>query len=58
MFLVASGHGDAIRFKRLARKLDDVCDLSMLQPPLEEERPFNSINDLSARYANLIADEI
>ncbi len=33
LYLAASGHGDLIRFKNLARALEATCELRMLQPP-------------------------
>ncbi|MBF0266423.1 MAG: amino acid adenylation domain-containing protein, partial [Gammaproteobacteria bacterium] len=52
-FLMASGHGDRLRFRRLADDMADNCNLHMLQPALiadEEEM----IEDLATEYADLI----
>ena len=52
LYLAASGHGDLIRFQTLAQALVGICDLRMLQPPLDE--PVKRIADLAARYADSI----
>ena len=52
IYLAASGHGDLLRFQTLARALDGICDLVMLQPPTG--RAFKRIKDLAAMYADAI----
>ena len=52
LYLAASGHGDLMRFQTLAKALDGVCDLHMLQPPAAE--PVKRIVDLAALYADTI----
>lgn len=52
LFLAASGHGDLMRFQTLADALAGVCDLRMLQPPLD--RPIKRITDLALLYADRI----
>ncbi|HQZ05152.1 MAG TPA: amino acid adenylation domain-containing protein [Burkholderiaceae bacterium] len=52
IFLAASGHGDLLRFQTLARALDGVCDLVMLQPPTD--KAFKRIKDLAAMYADAV----
>ena len=50
IYLAASGHGDLLRFQTLAQAMNGVCEVRMLQPPLE--RPFKRIVELAAHYAN------
>ncbi len=50
IYLAASGHGDLLRFQTLAQAMTGVCEVRMLQPPLE--RPFKRIVELAAFYAN------
>ncbi len=52
LYLAASGHGDLMRFKTLAQAMLGVCDLRMLQPPMD--RPIRRISDLAAVYADSI----
>ncbi|MEP6972174.1 MAG: thioesterase domain-containing protein [Betaproteobacteria bacterium] len=52
LYLAASGHGDLLRFQTLARALDGICELVMLQPPADP--PFKRIKDLAAMYADAI----
>jgi len=52
LYMAASGHGDLLRFQTLARALDGVCDLVMLQPPVD--KPFKRIKDLAAIYADAV----
>ncbi len=51
-FLAASGHGDLMRMRNLARAMDGVCQVCMLQPP-ETDIPVR-IADLAALYAQAI----
>ncbi|MDT8998677.1 amino acid adenylation domain-containing protein [Paucibacter sp. APW11] len=53
LYLAASGHGDVLRFKTLARALDGILDVQMLQPP-HGESPAG-IGDLAGLYADCIA---
>ncbi len=53
LYIAASGHGDMLRFKALAKSLGGVADLHMLQPPGNMERL--SIEELAALYAEKIA---
>ena len=52
LYLAASGHGDLMRFQTLAHAMLGVCDLRMLQPPMD--RPVKRITDLAALYADSI----
>jgi thioesterase domain-containing protein len=55
LYLAASGHGDAIRFHRLAVALGDACSIQMLQPPFadsKDEPP--TFTQLANHYADLI----
>ena len=52
LYLAASGHGDLMRFQTLAQAMTGICDLRMLQPPME--RPVKRIADLAALYADSI----
>ncbi len=52
IYLAASGHGDLLRFQTLARALDGICDLVMLQPPADTA--FKRIKDLASMYADAI----
>lgn len=55
LYLAASGHGDAIRLKPLAKALEGKYQLHMLQPPLEEDHgSFETIEALADQYASLI----
>ncbi len=51
-YLAASGHGDRMRFQNLAEAMAGVCDLRMLQPPIDE--PVKRIADLAMLYADSI----
>jgi thioesterase domain-containing protein len=55
--LLASGHGDAVRYRRLAEALGSPCAVSMLQPTWSGDgRPaFATLGELAERYAALIA---
>ncbi|APW38818.1 hypothetical protein RD110_17715 [Rhodoferax koreense] len=53
VYLAASGHGDLLRFKNLARALGNACDLHMLQPPFNGG--IERIDDLAGLYADCIA---
>jgi len=53
VYLAASGHGDLLRFKNLARALGNACDLHMLQPPFNGG--IHCIDDLANLYADCIA---
>ncbi|MCP3850257.1 MAG: amino acid adenylation domain-containing protein [Gammaproteobacteria bacterium] len=53
LYLAASGHGDAIRFSKLATELGDVCSLHMLQPS-GESIEHKTIEELAHCYAELI----
>ncbi|MDB5849856.1 MAG: hypothetical protein JWP29_3608, partial [Rhodoferax sp.] len=52
VYLAASGHGDLLRFKNLARALGNACDLHMLQPPFNTT--VSCIDDLARLYADAI----
>lgn len=54
LYLAASGHGDLLRFQTLARALDGICDLVMLQPPVDT--PFKRIKELAAMYAQAVQE--
>ena len=51
-YLAASGHGDLMRMRNLARAMDGVCQICMLQPP--ETNIPGRIADLAALYAQAI----
>ena len=53
LYLAASGHGDLMRFQTLARAVDNVCELHMLQPP--SASTITNIHDLATLYADNIA---
>lgn len=52
LYLAASGHGDLMRFQRLANALAGSCDLRMLQPPAGA--PVMRVRQLAALYADRI----
>jgi amino acid adenylation domain-containing protein len=54
IFLAASGHGDLMRFRRLAGLLAETADVFMLQPPADS--PISSINQLAEAYAGRIVE--
>ena len=54
IFLAASGHGDLMRFRRLAALLGEVADVFMLQPPADS--PIGSIDELAEAYAGRIIE--
>lgn len=55
VYLAASGHGDALRLKPLAQKLEGLFNIRMLQPPLpEDSSAVNTIEELAEHYASLI----
>lgn len=56
VFLAASGHGDVVRFQRLADALGTQCSLVMLQPPLTtSDDPLEQRNlNLAQHYADAI----
>lgn len=55
-FLAASGHGDVVRFQRLADALGNRCSLVMLQPPLttSEDSLECRTQTLAKSYADAI----
>lgn len=53
LYIAASGNGDVIRFKALAKAMEGVCDLYMLQPP--EPQFASDIEQLSELYYEKIA---
>ncbi len=55
VYLAASGHGDLMRFQALARTLEGVCDLRMLQPP--SASTIAKTVDLAALYAKVVSDK-
>lgn len=52
MYICASGNGDMLRFKALAKEMYGVCDLHMLQPP--GNQTSIEIKELATLYANKI----
>lgn len=52
LYLAASGHGDLIRFQNLAEAMAGMCDVRMLQPPMDA--PVQRISDLAIRYADAV----
>ncbi len=52
LYIAASGHGDLMRFRNLGEALAGVCNLQMLQPPLDT--PVQRITELAALYADRI----
>ena len=52
LFLVASGHGDLLRFQALAARLGQDFDIHMLQPP--ENAVSGTLTDLADLYARQI----
>lgn len=54
IYLAASGHGDLMRFRRLAELLGPDFDVFMLQPPPDDA--IASIDDLARIYARRIGD--
>jgi pimeloyl-ACP methyl ester carboxylesterase len=61
LFIAASGHGDALRFRGLADALDGAHDVFMLQPPLAGSTAPEDISEnaptfehLARTYADLI----
>lgn len=55
IYLAASGHGDLMRFQALARALQDVCELRMLQPP--SASTIAKTVDLAALYAKVVSGQ-
>ena len=56
LFLVASGHGDLLRFQALADRLGPHFDIYMLQPPQEAGKTLANLTDLADLYARQILD--
>jgi amino acid adenylation domain-containing protein len=56
LFLVASGHGDLLRFQALADRLDPHFDVYMLQPPQAAGEARADLTDLAELYAQQIID--
>lgn len=52
LYICASGNGDMLRFKALARAMSGVCDLHMLQPPGNQTNI--SIEELARLYSDTI----
>ena len=49
LYIAASGHGDLLRFKALAKSLKGACDVHMLQPPTHDKNlTFDSLGKLYA----------
>lgn len=58
IYLAASGHGDAMRFQRLADALQHRAHVVMLQPPLDESlETLQDNRDLAQRYCDIIKQE-
>ena len=55
LYLAASGHGDLLRFQRLAEQLGDGYSVFMLQPPRAEQ--FKNIQELAQNYAREILNQ-
>jgi amino acid adenylation domain-containing protein len=55
-YLAASGHGDIMRFTHLAGKLNDVCALTMLQPPTPDEK-YTTMESIAKAYAEVILNQ-
>lgn len=56
LYLVASGHGDLLRFQALADRLGPYFDIYMLQPPQEAGNTLANLTDLADLYARQILD--
>lgn len=54
LFLVASGHGDLLRFQALADRLGEDFDVHMLQPPPAAAGTLDELADLAGLYADRI----
>ncbi|WP_198673745.1 non-ribosomal peptide synthetase [Algibacillus agarilyticus] len=55
IYLAASGHGDALRFKLLAKALGQHFHIKMLQPPITSSGDaFDTLEQLASQYAKLI----
>lgn len=54
IYLAASGHGDLMRFRRLAGLLGEAADVFMLQPPFDG--PISSMDELAEAYAGHIVE--
>lgn len=54
LFLVASGHGDLLRFQALADRLGPHFDVYMLQPPEAAGKSLAGLTDLADLYARQI----
>lgn len=54
IYLAASGHGDLMRFRRLAELLGESGDVFMLQPPVDGQ--FCTIGELADAYAERIIE--
>jgi amino acid adenylation domain-containing protein len=52
LYLAASGHGDLLRFRALAKAMEGACDLHMLQPP--SDNPDIGFVELATLYAERI----
>ena len=54
IYLAASGHGDLMRFRRLAEQLGPDFDVFMLQPPADDA--IGGVGELAGRYARRIQE--
>lgn len=52
LYIAASGHGDLLRFKALAKNLKGACDVHMLQPPTQDKNL--TFDELGKLYAEQI----
>lgn len=52
LYLAASGHGDLLRFRSLAKAMEGACDLHMLQPPGYATE--SGLADLATLYSDRI----
>ena len=57
VYLAASGHGDQLRFQRLAATLEGKCVLHVLYPPAELASGEVSISAIAQRYAEAITKQ-
>lgn len=53
IFIAASGNGDFLRLKNLAKAMGNICNIHMLQPSEEAEKKL-SIHTIAQYYADLI----
>lgn len=58
LYVAASGNGDLLRFRNLAKALAGICSVHMLQPACNGLGPKGDLGELSTVYAQVISERM